>query len=271
MQVRPGPLHLSSLCRGGPSCVARPPCSRPVPRQHLRQRAPRAPARQSQGPRRLRQAPPRNHWPRRQRLEPRSYRPGTHHRSKYEHVSVCYQSAGGHFTGEVREWDVAPRLVKYLVENFSGWDLWFGVNALNDVREGRGTEADVIRLTSLYADVDIKPGGARTARPRTTSSTRCRRSWASAPTAINYRGHGLHPYWPIDVESASTQCRRCFLRPEHDSAPPASSRYGGDGSFQKHQPGRPCHGDAYLVRSAGGDPDDDRTARAMGCAERRRP
>jgi hypothetical protein len=53
---------------------------------------------------------------------------GTNYRSKYDHVSVCYQSVGGHFTGEVREWYVAPRLVEYLVENLSGWDLWFSVD-----------------------------------------------------------------------------------------------------------------------------------------------
>jgi hypothetical protein len=79
---------------------------------------------------------------------------GTHHRSKHEHVSACYQDVDGHFTGEVCEWDTAPGLVEYLVENFSGWDLWYGVNALGEVTNGRGKEADVVRLTSLYADVD---------------------------------------------------------------------------------------------------------------------
>ena len=130
---------------------------------------------------------------------------GTHRSSTDEHVSICHQLDGGSFTSDVVPWDHAPGLVAAIVANYDPRrDFWFGVNALGEVTQGRGKEADVTRLTALYADLDIKPGACPDMSNACDIIDDVSAILGERPCAVSDSGHGLHSYWPLDVSSALT-------------------------------------------------------------------
>ena len=114
---------------------------------------------------------------------------------------------------------------------------------------------------------------------RSSLSTCRRRSlWAAAAVAIVLvscsgpstparTGPPVPPHPRLAISRAQRR-RRCVRR-GHDSASPPSRRYDGVGAVPKHQPGPARHGDAHLVRSAGGDPDDDRDCSRSGVCRTR--
>lgn len=80
-------------------------------------------------------------------------------------------------------------------------DVYFSVNAVRPRQPGdtrRGSEADVTRLTALYADLDVKPGGCPTLDVARQIADEVGIILGSAPAAFVESGHGLHPYWVIE-------------------------------------------------------------------------
>jgi hypothetical protein len=80
-------------------------------------------------------------------------------------------------------------------------DVYFSVNAVRPRQPGdtrRGGEADVTRLTALYADLDVKPGGCPTLDVAHAIAAEVGVILDSTPAAFVESGHGLHPYWVIE-------------------------------------------------------------------------
>jgi hypothetical protein len=62
---------------------------------------------------------------------------------------------------------------------------------------GRGTGADVTRLSALWADLDVKPGGCSSFDVARTVIDDVSMLVGDRPSAVVNSGHGLHPYWPV--------------------------------------------------------------------------
>ena len=74
-----------------------------------------------------------------------------------ERFSLNWILPGQKMTSVVLEPHQIPAAADALPSNA---DIWIGMNPVGpQVTSGRGTSADVTRLTSLYADLDDKPGG----------------------------------------------------------------------------------------------------------------
>ncbi|MCV7222948.1 hypothetical protein [Mycolicibacterium elephantis] len=82
-----------------------------------------------------------------------------------------------------------------------GADIWFGVNPTRGPARknaGRGSTADVTRLSSLYADLDVKDGACTSTDVANAIIDDLSVIMGTGPAAITYSGSGgLHPYWPV--------------------------------------------------------------------------
>lgn len=78
-------------------------------------------------------------------------------------------------------------------------DVWFGVNPVGrHVRYGRGSEVDVSRVRTLFADLDVKPGKQFDAIWQCQDATRLLRERLGVwPVAMIRSGHGLQPLWRV--------------------------------------------------------------------------
>lgn len=91
------------------------------------------------------------------------------------------------------------------VADLEGWsppqdrDVWFGVNPVaRHLRYGRGREADIARVRTLFADLDVKPGRQFDAIWQCQDATRLLRERLGVwPVALVRSGHGLQPYWRV--------------------------------------------------------------------------
>jgi P4 family phage/plasmid primase-like protien len=113
-----------------------------------------------------------------------------------EFVSLGYQDAGGTFhTAVMTPGDaVAARLP-------TDSDQFFGVNPIAGParrNSGRGTEADVTRLTALWCDLDVKAGGCPSLDVARAIVAELAIILGTRPSVTVDSGHGLHAYWPID-------------------------------------------------------------------------
>jgi hypothetical protein len=112
-----------------------------------------------------------------------------------ERLSVCFKASGGPFSVELTK--VADAEVTGRVH--AGGDCWFSVQPLADrVVSGRGTARDVIGLRALYADLDMKPGGMRTAEDALAVIQTLAEMLNAEPVAVVASGHGYQPYWRIE-------------------------------------------------------------------------
>jgi hypothetical protein len=114
--------------------------------------------------------------------------------SARERVSINTRATGGRFLSTL-----------YEVRELDGWtppqdrDVWFGVNPVGrHVTCGRGTEADVTRVRTLFADLDVKPGKQFDSIDQCEAAARSLAGHLDAePVALVYSGHGLQPLWRI--------------------------------------------------------------------------
>lgn len=82
-------------------------------------------------------------------------------------------------------------------------DIWIGVNPVDHTKVvpgGRGTSRDVTRLTSLYADLDVKEGGCRDYTQAMEIVYTLADILGEEPTMIIHSGNGIQPYWAIDPD-----------------------------------------------------------------------
>lgn len=111
-----------------------------------------------------------------------------------ERVSINTKAPGGRFESTI-----------YRVGDLAGWsppqdrDVWFGVNPVGrPVRYGRGTEADITRVHTLFADFDVKYGKQFDKLDQCYTAARSLADYLSAePVALVESGHGLQPLWRI--------------------------------------------------------------------------
>jgi hypothetical protein len=112
----------------------------------------------------------------------------------YERVSVCTKLPGGKFVSTL-----------YEVRELAGWSPpqdrceWFGANSVGrHVRSGRGTEADITRVRTLFADLDVKPGKQFASMRQCHEAARLLADYLGvAPVAVVESGHGLQPLWRV--------------------------------------------------------------------------
>jgi hypothetical protein len=112
----------------------------------------------------------------------------------HERVSINTALPGGAFTSTL-----------YEVHELAGWsppqdrNVWFGVNPVGrHVRYGRGTEADVTRVRTLFADLDVKPGKQFDTLDQCHEAARLLEDYLGVvPVAVIESGHGLQPLWRI--------------------------------------------------------------------------
>ena len=77
-------------------------------------------------------------------------------------------------------------------------DIWIGMNPVGPhVLSGRGTNADVTRLTSLYCDLDEKPGGCGPGVAEQIIEDLCGLLGEDF-TYMTFTGHGIHPVWAVE-------------------------------------------------------------------------
>jgi hypothetical protein len=113
-----------------------------------------------------------------------------------EFVSICHD-ADGQFVTAVRRPADAAAIIAALPERAN---IYFGVNPIRGPvrdRAGRGTAADVTRLSALWADLDVKPGGCADLDTARTIINDLSSILGTRPSVITHSGGGLHPYWPV--------------------------------------------------------------------------
>jgi hypothetical protein len=112
-------------------------------------------------------------------------------------ITVCHKPVAGEFSATWTTADKAPEVA----DDHADSDVWFSVNALPPKGGGgRGKVADVTRLTALYADLDVKPGGMPTAEAA-VEVIKVLTEMLGAPAAgIISSGHGFQPLWAIDPD-----------------------------------------------------------------------
>lgn len=111
-----------------------------------------------------------------------------------ERVSVNTQLPGERFVSELHE-----------VRDLAGWsppqdrNVWFGVNPVaRHVRYGRGGEADITRVRTLFADLDVKPGQCLDTLDQCYTAVRTLTDYLDTePVALIESGHGLQPLWRV--------------------------------------------------------------------------
>lgn len=100
---------------------------------------------------------------------------------------------------------------------------WLGVNPMRKAEEGRGGEADVLRVPALVCDLDyrhpqVKPdGGVPDEASARLLVSDIGEAFNSAPVVIVHSGHGLQVFWGVeasdstDVEAMKRRARRFAL------------------------------------------------------------
>jgi hypothetical protein len=136
------------------------------------------------------------------------------HTSK-EFVSVGYDNNGVFHTAVMAAADAVS-----CIDRIPGdANIFFGVNTVKGParkNSGRGTETDITRLTALWCDLDIKPGGCPTMDVATAIIANLSIILGTRPSAIVDTGHGLHAYWPIThghIADGDTTAARALIRP----------------------------------------------------------
>lgn len=111
-----------------------------------------------------------------------------------ERVSINTRAPGGRFMSELYE---ARELVRWVPPQDR--DVWFGVNPVGrHVTRGRGAEADIARVRTLFADLDIKPGKQFDSMAQCEEAARrLAVRLGAVPVALIQSGHGLQPLWRI--------------------------------------------------------------------------
>lgn len=120
----------------------------------------------------------------------------------HTHTALCYKKPDGQFSTIVN----TPDLVALAAQGLSDADVWFSINPVaGPPRTGPRGNADAIEtLTSLWADLDIKPGACATLDDAHQLIDDLSAALGTRPSVIIASGHGLQPLWAIDDEDNTT-------------------------------------------------------------------
>jgi len=132
-----------------------------------------------------------------------------------EFVSVCHKFGDdGEFRSTIKNPSDAVAYVNCLNGDGPGTppNIWFGVNPINPPARGRGKTTDVRRLSCLWIDLDVKPGGCDTFEVAHAIVAALSEVLGQRPVAIIHSGHGLQPLWAVDSKSAANLTNRTASR-----------------------------------------------------------
>lgn len=90
--------------------------------------------------------------------------------------------------------------------------VWIGANPLVGDGPGRGTAADVARVVSLHADLDVKPEGLPNWEAAWQVVAVLSDLLGSEPVAVVSSGHGLQPRWAIEPDETTDERLPLALR-----------------------------------------------------------
>ena len=76
-------------------------------------------------------------------------------------------------------------------------NLYYSVNPIGPVTAGRGKAADVTRLSCLWVDLDVKPGGCDSLDIARAIAAEVGMKLGTRPAVTVATGTGLHAYWPV--------------------------------------------------------------------------
>lgn len=113
-------------------------------------------------------------------------------------------SANHMVSGTAKMWSVVltPDLIPNYIDKLPlNADIWIGVNPVNDdvpASGRRGNAREITRLTSLFADLDVKEGGCSDYGKAMEIVCSLADILGEEPTMIVHSGHGMQPYWAID-------------------------------------------------------------------------
>jgi hypothetical protein len=118
-----------------------------------------------------------------------------------ERVSINSQLPGSRFqstiyrAGDLRDWNPPQDR-----------NVWFGVNPVGTrIQYGRGSESDIVRARTLFADLDVKPGKQFDALEQCETTVQLLKDYVGlAPTVVVESGHGLQPIWRIGSPRADS-------------------------------------------------------------------
>jgi len=117
-------------------------------------------------------------------------------------VTVCHRPPGDAF---VPTWTTASKAPD-VADDHTDSDVWFSVNGLlRRNGAGRGKVADVTRMSALYADLDVKPGGMATRDAAGEVIASLSDRLGVRPVGIVWTGHGYQPYWAIDPDDPAAR------------------------------------------------------------------
>lgn len=116
-----------------------------------------------------------------------------------ELVAVCHKHSD---TGDFK-YSVLPRAAvpQYVELMRAEHDVWLGVNPVaGPVRStgGRGKPEDVTRVSAVFCDLDVKPGGCADYDVAQAIVDELSSVLGEYPTMVVFSGHGLQPYWAIE-------------------------------------------------------------------------
>jgi P4 family phage/plasmid primase-like protien len=118
-----------------------------------------------------------------------------------EYVAVCHKH---NTTGDFKYSVLPPAAVPSYVDLMSAaHDVWLGVNPVAGPARstgGRGKPEDVTRMSAVFADLDVKPGGCADFDVAQAVVDEVSSVIGEYPTMVVFSGHGLQPYWAIDTD-----------------------------------------------------------------------
>ncbi len=106
--------------------------------------------------------------------------------------------------------------------NLKNTNYWIGVNPMNPSAMGRGKAEDVIRLTGLYADLDVKSNGFASKQDALRFVDHLSEILGTNPAAIIHSGNGVQPIWALENGDVLTNSKAqsllawfgCFVQGE---------------------------------------------------------
>jgi hypothetical protein len=177
-------------------------------------------------------------------------------------VSVLVIPAGGGQPVSPTGLCTVGDLVDYVGAKPARVNVWHSPAVFAPVTSGRGTAADVVRVSAVFADLDVKPGGLPSWSAAVDLVEALSAALGTGPTYVTYSGHGLQPVWSVEELDAHDVTRGGVVLRRFGRLVQRFARiHGGaaDGVFDL----------ARVLRTPGGvnwkDPADPVPVTAVGC------
>ena len=112
-----------------------------------------------------------------------------------ECLSFGVQRPGGEFEGSQQ---TVAELKALDLSTLTGYNAWCGLQPMARKAYGRGSEADVLRLAALFADLDVGPTKLPTDQACIEVIKALSDMLGTRPVYVVASGHGYQPVWAVD-------------------------------------------------------------------------